>query len=485
MNERVEPPSGADEGGEDAVTMNPLDDAADNAYGGGDKGLTKVKVGMRALGVDERYNIEKLDLRGVKKAPWISDTCKACFYKPGPDPDGNQPAILVLFPQFVGVSVFFTYICFALPVDDACDTASTRGMGEWPSDHWLFYITGWLQCVLMFLPIPLFGVFLARIGMPMAADSNREAQVMACGEDWPTFLLGLKITAGTSFVSIALAVGLARFWTGFPVPFTHLSAGFPGFFAVFVATAYYLFNDGEDNPRLPTKMVQLVTMQACVFFNISCFSVLSALIKSSNDPASPVYGYALLFTLLFTVVKSTSKFIVTWALKSDFDNALPLLAFLNINAAVFPKVALPSSVSIPVYFAAAFVDVAMTFWGLKILWLPVIRLTKAQKAIDKEQSEADEAGMQVKKLKDRLKEAKENIKEEEAAAFDQLEAKLQEAEAKRQKEDQDVDEARAFKDREKSVHDLGGLAAEVSFQWKNPDFLLKNPDLLSGILIFD
>ena len=27
------------------------------------------------------------------------------------------------------------------------------------------------------------------------------------------------------------------------------------------------------------------------------------------------------------------------------------------------------------------------------------------------------------------------------------------------------------------------FTVEVSFQWKNPDFLFKNPDLLSGILI--
>ena len=31
---------------------------------------------------------------------------------------------------------------------------------------------------------------------------------------------------------------------------------------------------------------------------------------------------------------------------------------------------------------------------------------------------------------------------------------------------------------------VGRAAAEVSFQLKNPDFLLKNPDLPSGILIF-
>ena len=32
----------------------------------------------------------------------------------------------------------------------------------------------------------------------------------------------------------------------------------------------------------------------------------------------------------------------------------------------------------------------------------------------------------------------------------------------------------------KYIHDYN----EVSFQWKNPDLLLRNPDLLSGILIF-
>jgi hypothetical protein len=453
----------------DSVVDNPLNDVEDDppaeeaAASAGtpaeDDGLQKVATGMRALGVDQRYNIEKVDLRGIKRAPWVSPSCRACFYKPGPDPDGNQPAIFVVFPQMICCSVFFTYICFALPVGDACDP-ELRKVGEWPTDHMLFWLTGWLQCVIMYLPIPLFGVFLARIGMPMDADSDRAASVKMCGEDWPTFLKGLQITGFASLSSIFIAMALSRYWTGFPVPFTHLTAGFPGFFFVFLAVAIYLNNDGEDSPRLPQKMFQLMTMQSCIFFNIASFSILSALIKTPS-----LRDYQLFFALGFTMVKSITKKVVTLSLKDDFDNALPLLAFLNINAAVFPKVALPSAVSLSTYFTAAFIDVLMTVWGLKVLWLPIYKLSKAKDKVDVEQAEADEAGAKVKKLKDRLREANENLKKEQGAAQDakakEIEEKLKKAHAQHLKEQQDVEDAKLEKDRTRSRHDLGGLASEA------------------------
>ena len=419
----------------------------------------RVQKGMRALGIDGRYNLEKIDLRGIKQAPWVSPTCKACFYKPGPDPDGNQPAILVVFPQIVVCSVFFTYVCFSLPVGDACDS-SLRKYGEWPTDHMLFWLTGWLQCVIMYLPVPLFGVFLARIGMPMAADSDRAARVKACGEDWETFFTGIKITAVASLSSIFIAMALARYWTGFPVPFTHLTAGFPGFFMVFFATAVYLNTNDENNPRLGAKLCQLVTMQACIFFNIASFAILSALIKTPS-----MSDYQLWFALSFRVVKAITKTVVTFSLKEEFDNALPLLAFLNINAAVFPKVALPSAVSLSTYFTAAFIDVLLTFWSLKILWGPILKLTRANDNLAKEQAEADEAHAKVQTLKERLKKANAELKQGEQSAHNakakEIEAKLQKAVEEHQKEAADVEEAKLEKQSTKSAHDLGGLATEA------------------------
>ena len=414
---------------------------------------------MRALGVDARYNVEKLDLRGIPRAPWVSQSLGHCFSQPGPDPDGNQPAIFVIFPQMVFLSIVLTYSCFTLPVGDACDPDGKK-YGEWPSDHYLFYITGWMQCVLMFAPIPLFGVFLGRIGMPMKAGSDRAAQVKACGEDSATFLTAIKITGVTSFVSIMLAVLLARAWTGFPVPFTHLTAGFPGFFAVFAVTVLYLAGSEENFQRLGYKMAQLATLQVCVFFNIGSFSVLSALIKSPS-----MVDYQLYFALSFTIVKSMSKFIVTYSLKSDFDNALPLLAFLNINAAVFPKVALPSAVSVQTYFTAAFVDVLMTIWGLRILWYPVLKLSQGQKAIDKEQSEADAAAAKVLTLKERLAKANLELKDTQAQAQDTqaalLKKKLAEAESEAADEASDVTDAKQDLEATRSRVDLGRLATEA------------------------
>lgn len=433
---------------------NPLSDTSDAAGG-----TTKVYAGMRALGVDGRYNLEKIDLRGIHAAPWVSPTWAACFYKPGPDPDGNQPAILVVFPQLIVCSVLFTYLCFSLPVSDGCDS-SLRKHGEWPTDHMLFWFTGWLQCVIMFLPIPLFGVFLARIGMPMDADSDRAARVKACGEDWATFLHGLGITAVASLSSVLIAMALARYWTGFPVPFTHLTAGFPGFFVVFIATAVYLTSNHEDNPRLGTKLCQLVTMQSCIFFNIASFAILSALIKTPS-----LSDHQLFFALGFTVVKAVTKKVVTFSLKNEFDNAVPLLTFLNINAAVFPKVALPSAVSLGTYFTAAFVDMCLTFWSLQILWGPIMKLTRADAKLAKEQSEADEAAAKVETLTQRLQKANEELKREQSAAQDakakEIEAKLQRALEEYEKERQDVDDAQLSAQKAKSQHDLGGLATEA------------------------
>ena len=117
-------------------------------------------------------------------------------------------------------------------------------------------------------------------------------------------------------------------------------------------------------------------MQSCIFFNIASFAILSALIKTPS-----LRDYQLVFALGFTVVKSITKSVTTWSLKDEFDNALPMLAFLNINAAVFPKVALPSAVSLKTYFVAAFVDVCLTLWSLKILWGPILKLTRANDKI--------------------------------------------------------------------------------------------------------
>jgi hypothetical protein len=72
----------AEEEEDDGVaTINPMEEGDE-----GEDGAMKVAAGMRALGVDRRYNIQKVDLRGIKHAPWVADTCRACFYKPGPDP---------------------------------------------------------------------------------------------------------------------------------------------------------------------------------------------------------------------------------------------------------------------------------------------------------------------------------------------------------------------------------------------------------------
>ena len=445
----------AEEGDGADTIVNPLEGVESETQAG----PQKVHRGMRALGVDGRYNLEKIDLRGIHAAPWVSPTWAACFYKPGPDPDGNQPAILVVFPQLIVCSVVFTYLCFSLPVGDGCDS-SLRKHGEWPTDHMLFWLTGWLQCVIMFLPIPLFGVFLARIGMPIDADSDRAARVKACGEDWATFLTGLKITAVASLSSVLLAMALARYWTGFPVPFTHLTAGFPGFFVVFFATALYLEANHEDNPRLGAKLCQLVTMQSCIFFNIASFAILSALIKTPS-----LSNHQLVFALGFTLVKAITKKVVTFSLKDEFDNAVPLLTFLNINAAVFPSVALPSAVSLSTYFTAAFVDVCLTFWSLNILWGPIMKLTRANDKLAKEQSEADEAAAKVETLKQRLQKANEELKREQSAAQDatakEIEAKLQRALEEYEKERQDVDDAQLSAQKIKHKHDLGGLATEA------------------------
>ena len=165
------------------------------------------------------------------------------------------------------------------------------------------------------------------------------------------------------------------------------------------------------------------------------------------------------------MVKSITKQVVTWSLKDDFDNALPLLAFLNINAAVFPKVALPSAVSLTTYFIAAFVDVCLTFWSLKILWGPILKLTRANEKIAKEQAEADEAAAKVETLKDRLRKANAQLMEKQSAAQDaeakEIEAKLQKAFEEYAKEQQDVEQAKLEKEHTRSTLDLGGLATEA------------------------
>ena len=58
-------------------------------------------------------------------------------------------------------------------------------------------------------------------------------------------------------------------------------------------------------------------------------AILSAFIKSEAWS-----DYQLLFALSFTVVKMITKNTLVFALKEDFDNCLPLVAFLNIDEVI-------------------------------------------------------------------------------------------------------------------------------------------------------
>ena len=65
------------------------------------------------------------------------------------------------------------------------------------------------------------------------------------------------------------------------------TAGFPGFFLVFVVVAIGLWRNEEDTPMIGPKMFQLFTMQFLIFFNIFMFSILSgwlggALVSMTN-----------------------------------------------------------------------------------------------------------------------------------------------------------------------------------------------------------
>ena len=396
----------------------------------------------RNLGKD-RYGVAKLDMRSIQDTNLCPSEIGECCTVPGickrqddvntPIHERPMPAVTVLFPQFVFFSALFTWSCFLLPVGPAsCDCVDQsdpdsdcpldddlKKLGEWPTDHLLFYLTGWVQCTLMYLPVPMFGIFLSRIGSS-DGTAKGESNPVNQGEDRASFLKSVSITASVSIFTIVLAMSEAAFWTGFPVPFTHLTAGFPGFFLVFFVVAVSLWRNEEDTPRIGLKMFQLFTMQFLIFFNIFMFSILSAFIKSEAWS-----DYQLLFALSFTVVKMITKNTLVFALKEDFDNCLPLVAFLNINAAVFPKVILPSAVSLTTYFTAAALDVFLTvrsnspptfsvhgwlvaqgsraclgqFVGLRMLWWPVLKIGWAQDEVDKEAAEAIEARTRVQRLK--------------------------------------------------------------------------------------
>jgi hypothetical protein len=315
--------------------------------------------------------------------------------------------------------------------------------------------------MVMYLPIPLFGVFLARIGLPQRGIDVRAARVRACGEDRETFVFGIKVAAGASIFTAIFAMTLAMEWTGFPVPFTHLSAGAPGFLVVFVVTAISLgTDDDEDFPSFGRKMVQLLTLQAAVFIHIAVFAVFNALLYAPSTR-----DHQFLLSQAHKIAKMIPDAMVSRAMKDEYDNALPFMALMHVSAQVFPMVALPSTISHQNYILNALMDFVSTFWSLKMLWLPILKLTQANKKMSVEQTEADAAAHQVATLKDRLRKANDDLKIEQNAGQNQLvrdiESKLAQAEEAQQKEDADVATVRTELEKTRSKHDLGGLASET------------------------
>lgn len=73
------------------------------------------------------------------------------------------------FITFLVGTTLLTVLCFAVPIPAACEsfmsTEVLQGRPWWPvkDGRWRYYIFLWLQCLVMYLPTPMFGMFLTRV----------------------------------------------------------------------------------------------------------------------------------------------------------------------------------------------------------------------------------------------------------------------------------------------------------------------------------
>ena len=95
--------------------------------------------------------------------------------------------------------------------------------------------------------------------------------------------------------------------------------------------------------------------------------MLAALIKLHHE-------YQIVWALGFTVAKSLSQKVLVTAFRNEFDNAVPIIALLNMNCAVFPACILPNAVSFVTYISILVVDVIMITISLRKYWFPGIRV---------------------------------------------------------------------------------------------------------------
>lgn len=78
---------------------------------------------------------------------------------------------------------------------------------------------------------------------------------------------------------------------GFPVPFTQILGGMPGYFGTFIGTVVLVLATTDNVPNhkaMAVDMIKIFVVLYIILQNVVAYSVLAALIKNYPDYATPL-----------------------------------------------------------------------------------------------------------------------------------------------------------------------------------------------------
>ena len=253
---------------------------------------------------------------------------------------GHKHAARAIWHFFRDLFLLLLVVFLGLPVTDGCPS---HIQGEWPSEHWVFYLSAVPSVLLMFVTTPMFGFVLMDVWF--ARDPATGWQHRDKAHTAKLMKISALVTCPIAMGTVGWAIIMAKN-TGFPVAFTHLICGMPGFGLVFVATVIMMRVmevPGSPTGQVPkTYVIHLGTVTGLIMWSSVAFPFLGALLK--------VYPhFTVIIVLLFPVTRKLNELVLRTVFRNDFDVIVPFELVIAVNNAVFPASILPSAIGFWTY----------------------------------------------------------------------------------------------------------------------------------------
>eukprot|EP01051_Picozoa_sp_SAG22_P009867 SAG22_NODE_854_length_6847_cov_3.834469_3_plen_696_part_00 len=326
---------------------------------------------------------------------------------------------LMVSVKFLGGVLLLTLSSFVIPVGDACGDDNPV-KGEWPTSQLSFYISILPGIIVLFMPVPIFAYIMTdnfhHHYFPNHRHNARDEQTIQEGLLW-----SLALVVPMAILTMLFLMLWSVLVTGFPVPFTTVLGGFPGYILTFFFTIVLIEKTtGKDTDIFTlstmTALFKIAVTLAIIVMNTFLYTLLASLTKSHPE-------YANLWVLLFGAVKGLAGTLLKVAFRKDFDKIIPFAIYVGMNTAVFPAVLLPSVVSIGSYVLVWILDALVLAISLRHLWVPVFKVWLSKYEIEKDLEFIEAA---EKKL---AKEEREKVQAERALADE--DKKIEEMESQR------------------------------------------------------